>query len=56
MGELDEQRRRSTARARKLALETAQLVAHVKETVADARNRVYAIRLLREVRKRNLGS
>lgn len=42
------------ARARKLAAETTDLLARVRETLADVRNRVYAIRLRRELRRRNL--
>ena len=41
---------RSFRRARKLAAQTAELVARSRETVAETRNRVHAIRLMRELR------
>ena len=40
------------ARAQRLAAETTALLARVRETIADARNRVYAIRLMRELKRR----
>ena len=41
---------RSFDRARTLVAETAKLMACSRETIADARNRVHAIRLMRELR------
>ena len=47
---IHEQVARSLGKARELAEQTAALLARSRETIAEARNRVHAIRLMRELR------
>jgi hypothetical protein len=44
---------RSLSRAQKLAAQTRELVTRSRETIAEVRNRIHALRLMREVRAMN---